>query len=165
MGQFLQLSSHLISTFVQTVTIKSSSYGGVSGQDSIWRATMVSMDHTLGMGFLAGLGDMIINPHNFLHLRIWDFCHTRDGARAKEIMLSFRNSVAGLTSAASQRKGKVTKIGGTIVTEPGPSSCSVVKPTTAVVPIVKPITAVVAIVRCSTGPELCGAMECLAVSA
>ncbi len=39
------------------------------------------------------------------------------------------------------------------------------KPTTAVVPVVKPITAVVAIVRCSTGPELCGAMECLAVSA
>ncbi|KAJ7117531.1 hypothetical protein C8R44DRAFT_790951 [Mycena epipterygia] len=124
MVQFVQIFSHFISTFIQTAPIKSGSYGGVSGQDSIWRATAASMDHTLGMGFLVGICDMILNPYNFLRLPVWDFFHTRVGATANEITLSFRNSVAGITSAASQRKGRVTRVGGALVVQPESSSAA-----------------------------------------
>lgn len=125
MVQFIQIFSHIISTFIQTAPIKSDSYGGVSGRDSIWRAMAASMDHTLGMGFLVGICDMILNPHNFLRLPVWDFLHTRVEATAHEITLSFRNSVAGITSAASQRKGRVSRAGGTLVVQPESSSVSI----------------------------------------
>ncbi|KAJ6464995.1 hypothetical protein C8R45DRAFT_1079990 [Mycena sanguinolenta] len=126
MVEFIQIFSHIISTFIQTAPIKSGSYGGVSGQDSIWRATAASMDPTLGMGFLVGICDMILNPYNFLRLPVWDFFHTRVGAKAHEITLSFRNSVAGITSSAIQRKGRITRVEGPLVQElqPGPSSAA-----------------------------------------
>lgn len=124
MTSFFEVSAHLINTFIQTATIKSGSCGGLSGQDSVWRATMASMDHTLGMGFLAGLCNMIIDPDNFLRLPIWDFFHTRAGARAGEVELNFRNSVDGIMSASTRRKGTVTIIQGPIDDQPGPSSVS-----------------------------------------
>ncbi|KAF8145770.1 hypothetical protein K438DRAFT_2028625 [Mycena galopus ATCC 62051] len=123
MAQFIQIFSHVISTFIQTAPIKGGSYGGVSGQDSIWRATAASMDHTLGMGFLVGICDMILNPYNFLRLPVWDFFHTRAGARAHEIPLSFRNSVAGITAAATQRKGRITRVEETLA-QPGSSQAA-----------------------------------------
>ncbi|KAJ7619789.1 hypothetical protein DFH06DRAFT_1235021 [Mycena polygramma] len=121
--QFLDLFPHFISTFIQSVAIKSGSYGGVSGQDSIWRGTMACMDHTLGMGFLAGLCNMIINPDNFLRLPVWDFLHTRDGMKIKEITLNLRH---GITTTATKRKGRITTLaaGPAVVAEAGPSSAS-----------------------------------------
>ncbi|KAJ6593170.1 hypothetical protein B0H19DRAFT_1280037 [Mycena capillaripes] len=121
MAQFFQLSSHLINTLIQTATIKTGSYGRVSGQDSVWRATMATMDHTLGMGFLAGLCNMVFDPNNFLRLPIWDFLHTRAGVRAGEVVLTFRNSIAGIKSA-TRRKGTLTRVEGPLISQPGPSS-------------------------------------------
>ncbi|KAJ7066252.1 hypothetical protein C8F01DRAFT_1228355 [Mycena amicta] len=112
---------HFISTFFQAASIKSGSYGGGSGQDSIWRAVAGCMDQTVGLGFLLGLWTQIYpDTPEFLRLAIWDQLHTRQNQKAHEMILSTRTLIPKwrrfplpFVSNAMQRKIMVTLQEGT----------------------------------------------------
>ena len=76
---------------VQFFPITNGTLGGVSGQDSIWRAALSSLDHSLGMTFFVGLCNMVFEPSPRLRSRNWDLLHTRIGESVSSIEINYRH--------------------------------------------------------------------------
>ena len=81
----------------QLVPIMNESFGGVSGQDSIWRGVAAQMDQSLGGLYLAGLYSIAI-PSSSISARRTGLLHTPGQTSVESIEVTIRSKWLNLAS-------------------------------------------------------------------
>jgi hypothetical protein len=83
-------------------------FGGLSGQDSIWRAALAQMDYTLGLLYLAGIWNIAF-PGSPIHIERANYLHTtrkRDGRWVEDvdaIQFTFRHKLKAMATRKTRR--------------------------------------------------------------
>ena len=86
----------------QLVPIMNESLGGVTGQDSIWRAVAAQMDHSLGGLYLAGLFSIVF-PSSSIIVRRTGLLHTPRETSVESIEVTLRSKWLNLASQERRR--------------------------------------------------------------
>jgi hypothetical protein len=78
----------------QIVVASSDSFGGVSGQESIMRACVASLDASTGLLYFGGLLNFITEPNEDSAIRIsrWSLLHSDKWSQSKSLKISVRTS-------------------------------------------------------------------------
>jgi hypothetical protein len=92
----------LVTLTAQLLPIMNESFGGVSGQDSIWRAVAAQMDQSLGGLYLAGIYSIVI-PSSSISVRRAGLLHTPQQTSVESIEVALRSKWLNLASQERRR--------------------------------------------------------------
>ena len=92
----------LVTLTAQLLPIMGESFGGVSGQDSIWRAVAAQMDQSLGGLYLAGIYSIVV-PSSSISMRRAGLLHTPRRISVESIEVTLRSKWLNLASQERRR--------------------------------------------------------------
>ena len=92
----------LVTLTAQLLPIMNESFGGVSGQNSIWKAVAAQMDQSLGGLYLAGIYSIVI-PSSSISVRRTGILHTPRQTSVESIEVTLRSKWLNLASLERRR--------------------------------------------------------------